>query len=84
MAEATAQDIEIFNVKDQRKRLYSILNHVLGTAQRKFDMEKAANSDRQKWARIIVSCVESYGGLLNAHSLEELDERVTKLEEAKT
>jgi hypothetical protein len=68
------------NPKNQRMSLFAILAHVLGTSQKKFDMEKSSNNDRQKWARIIVSAVEAYGHLLETSQLEDLEDRLAKLE----
>ena len=76
-----AEHAEILDLKSQRKRLFELLNHVIEVCQRKFDMEKARNSDRQKWARIIISAVDSYGKLLETACLEDLDCRVKQLEE---
>jgi hypothetical protein len=46
-------------------------------------MEKAANGDRLKWGRLIVSGVEAYGRLLEGVQLEALEERIRALEEKK-
>jgi hypothetical protein len=63
-----------------RKKLFSTLDEVLKTSKEKFDKQKASNSDRQKWARIIISAVAAYGDLLKDVELEGLDERLSRLE----
>lgn len=63
-----------------RKKLFQDLDVVLATAKEKFNKQKALNSDRQKWARIIISAVAVYGDLLRDFELENIGERITKLE----
>jgi hypothetical protein len=75
---------ENLNPKEHRRALFSVLGHVLATAKTKFDMEKAANGDRLKWGRLIVSGVEAYGRLLEGVQLEQLEQRLTALEQKKT
>jgi len=66
--------------KKQRKPLFNLLYHVLAVSTKKFDMEKASNSDRQKWARIIISACAAYGDLLKDVELESIEDRLTILE----
>lgn len=73
-------DVENIDVKRLRKGLFSYLGHVLSVSREKFDKEKASNSDRQSWGRLIVSAVQVYGKLLEGAALEELEERVDALE----
>ncbi len=72
-----------FNAKEHRTSLFSTLEHVISVSKTKFDKEKAPNSDRQKWARVIITGVEAYGRLLHDVDLEALEERIRKLEEVK-
>jgi len=67
------------NVKDRRERLFQHLTSVLSLAQKKYGL-KNGQSDRRKlaWGRLIIQAVSAYGRLLDT---EELEERVTKLEE---
>jgi BMFP domain-containing protein YqiC len=76
------EETEIFDAAGHRKALFSQLAHVLVVSREKFDCEKAANDSRQKWARIIVSAVEAYGRILQTVALEELEQRVLKLEKS--
>ena len=84
MAEATENLSQNFDVKEKRLGLFSHLDHVLGLSRERMDKKTVSAENQQKWSRILISAVEAYGHLLNDHTLEELDERVTKLEEAKT
>ena len=66
-------------VKD-RKKLFQTLDAVLKTSQIKFDKQKASNSDRQRWARIIIAACSAYGDLLKDVELEGIEERLCRLE----
>lgn len=66
--------------KKQRKPLFNLLYHVLAVSTRKFDMEKASNVDRQKWARIVISAIHVAGELMKDSELEDIEMRLTKLE----
>ena len=80
---SSEEDAEIFDASGHRKALFSQLAHVLIVSREKFDMEKAANRDRLAWGRLIVSASEAYGRILQTVSLEELEQRVQKLEECR-
>jgi hypothetical protein len=75
---------ESLNVTDTRKRLFSKLDFVLGLAEEKIKRRKVRDSATMKWCRILVSCVDSYGKLLEHVQLDDLENRITKLEENKS
>ena len=64
--------------KERRNTLFRVLDGVLSTAHKK--IHSGGNSDKAKqgWARVLVSAVSTYGGLLKD---EELELRVIALEE---
>jgi hypothetical protein len=66
------------SAKERRNTLFRCLDGVLSTAHKK--IHAGGNSDRAKqgWARVLVSAVSTYGGLLKD---EELELRVIALEE---
>jgi hypothetical protein len=66
------------SAKERRNVLFRVLDGVLGIAHKK--IHSGGNSDRAKqgWARVLVSAVSTYGGLLKD---EELELRVIALEE---
>ena len=66
------------SAKERRNVLFRVLDGVLATAHQK--IHSSGNSDKQKqgWARVLVSAVSTYGGLLKD---EELELRVIALEE---
>jgi hypothetical protein len=63
-----------------RKNLFNTLNVVLETSKEKFNKQKASNTDRQRWARIIISACAAYGDLLKDVELESIEERLSRLE----
>jgi hypothetical protein len=66
------------SAKERRNTLFRVLDGVLSTSHKK--IHNGGNSDRAKlgWARVLVSAVSTYGGLLKD---EELELRVIALEE---
>jgi hypothetical protein len=66
------------SAKERRNTLFRVLDGVLSIAHKK--IHSGGNSDRAKqgWARVLVSAVSTYGGLLKD---EELELRVIALEE---
>ncbi|MGA3058869.1 MAG: hypothetical protein ABSD92_00715 [Candidatus Bathyarchaeia archaeon] len=66
------------SAKDRRNTLFRVLDGVLSLSHKK--IHNGGNSDRAKqgWARVLVSAVSTYGGLLKD---EDLELRVIALEE---
>ena len=69
-----------FNPKEHTRALFSVLAHVIAVAKSKFDMERAANRDRQGWGRLIVDGVDKYGRLLAGAEYQDLERRISLLE----
>jgi hypothetical protein len=78
MAETARKPSSNRSAKERRDTLFRVLDGVLSTAHKK--IHNGGNSDRAKqgWARVLVSAVSTYGGLLKD---EELELRVIALEE---
>lgn len=85
----TAETIPILTAKPEsglnqavktRKKLFNMLDAVLETSKSKFDKQKASNGDRQRWARIIIAATAAYGDLLKDVELEDMEERLVRLE----
>ena len=78
MVETEAKLSSDRSAKERRNVLFRVLDGVLGIAHKK--IHASGNSDRAKqgWARVLVSAVSTYGGLLKD---EELELRVIALEE---
>jgi hypothetical protein len=66
------------SAKERRNTLFRVLDGVLSLSHKK--IHGAGNSDKAKqgWARVLVSAVSTYGGLLKD---EDLEFRVIALEE---
>jgi hypothetical protein len=78
MSETVKKPSSNRSAKERRSTLFRVLDGVLSTAHKK--IHNGGNSDRAKqgWARVLVSAVSTYGGLLKD---EELELRVIALEE---
>jgi len=78
MAETVRKPSSNRSAKERRNTLFRVLDSVLSLAHKK--IHAGGNSDRAKqgWARVLVSAVSTYGGLLKD---EELELRVIALEE---
>jgi hypothetical protein len=78
MVETAREPSSNRSAKERRNTLFLVLDGVLSTAHKK--IHAGGNSDRAKqgWARVLVSAVSTYGGLLKD---EELELRVMALEE---
>ena len=78
MVETEAKPSSDRSAKERRNVLFRCLDGVLSIAHQK--IHSSGNSDKQKqgWARVLVSAVSTYGGLLKD---EELELRVIALEE---
>ena len=66
------------SAKDRRNTLFRVLDGVLSLSHRKIHSEGNSDKAKQGWARVLVSAVSAYGGLLKD---EELELRVIDLEE---
>ena len=66
------------SAKDRKNTLFRVLDGVLSLSHRKIHAEGNSDKAKQGWARVLVSAVSAYGGLLKD---EELELRVIELEE---
>jgi hypothetical protein len=64
--------------KERRNTLFRVLDGVLSLSHKKIHTEGNSDKAKQGWARVLVSTVSTYGGLLKD---EELELRVITLEE---
>lgn len=78
MSETNQKPSSNRSAKERRNTLFRVLDGVLSLSHKK--IHNGGNSDRAKqgWARVLVSAVSTYGGLLKD---EELELRVIALEE---
>jgi hypothetical protein len=67
--------------KERRKTLFIRLETVLSLAHKKLHSENVPDRVKQGWARITVSAIGTYGDLLESIELDQLNERLSRLEE---
>ncbi len=78
MAETLGKPTSNRSAKDRRNTLFRVLDGVLSLSHKKIHSEGNSDKVKQGWARVLVSAVSTYGGLLKD---EELELRVIALEE---
>jgi hypothetical protein len=66
------------SAKERRNTLFRVLDGLLGLSHKKIHAEGNSDKAKQGWARVLVSAVSAYSGLLKD---EELELRVIALEE---
>jgi hypothetical protein len=66
------------SAKERRNTLFRVLDGVLSLSHKKIHAEGNSDKTKQGWARVMVSAVSTYGGLLKD---EDLEFRVIALEE---
>jgi hypothetical protein len=75
---ATVKETTKRDAKKQRETLFRCLDAVLAISHKKIRALRGGDRVKQGWARVLVSAVSTYGGLLKD---EELELRVIALEE---
>jgi hypothetical protein len=61
--------------------LFEHLSHVMTVSRKKFDYVQARNADKLKWGRLLIAAAEAFGKLYEASKIDELEERLERLEE---
>ena len=72
---------ENFSASETRKRLFQALDRILTLSREKIDKQEVSEPNRQRWSRILIAGIEAYGHILETYQVDELEERVSKLEE---
>ena len=78
MAETVKKPTSNRSAKERRNTLFRVLDGVLSLSHKKIHAEGNSDKAKQGWARVLVSTVSTYGGLLKD---EELELRVIELRE---
>jgi hypothetical protein len=78
MAETVKKPTSNRSAKKRRNTLFRVLDGVLSLSHKKIHAEGNSDKAKQGWARVLVSAVSAYGGILKD---EELELRVIDLEE---
>src|SRR5512136_254301 len=79
MSETMKKPTSNRSAKERRTTLFGVLDGVLSLSHRKIHSEGNSDKSKQGWARVLVSAVSAYGGLLKD---EDLELRVIALEES--
>jgi hypothetical protein len=66
--------------KKRRTKLFGYLDAVIRVSDEKINSKGNADRQKQGWARVLVSAVSAYGQILKDVELEEIMERLEKLE----
>jgi hypothetical protein len=64
----------------RRTKLFGYLDAVIRVSDEKINSKGNADRQKQGWARVLVSAVSAYGQILKDVELEEIMERLEKLE----
>jgi len=68
------------NLTEKRMKLFKELDFVLGLSHKKSDQSTVSNPDRQRWLRLLITAVDSYGSLLKDMQLESIETRLKTVE----
>jgi len=66
--------------KKRRTALFVVLDGIIGFAEEKRLRKGNSDQIKQQWSRIAVSAISAYGSLLHDYDLEQLEERLSQLE----
>ena len=66
--------------KELRKGLFSYLGSAIRLSHKKLTSRGNSDKAKQSWGRLMVSAIGCFGNLLRDASLEDLTERVERLE----
>jgi hypothetical protein len=80
MAEKSPKIASIVPLKNQRKSLCDVLDNIIAFSEEKRKLKNSADKNKQSWSRIAISAISAYGDLLKASELENIEERLEKLE----
>lgn len=69
-----------FRTKELRKGLFSYLGSAIRLSHKKLTSRGNSDKAKQSWGRLMVSAIGCYGGLLKDTILDDLQERVERLE----
>lgn len=67
-------------LKDSRKRLFTVLDGIIGFAEEKRLLKGNNDKAKQAWSRIAIAGIQAYGTLLKDSDLDEINLRLERLE----
>jgi hypothetical protein len=80
MTEDSPNITSIVPLKNQRKSLCEVLNEIIVFAEEKRKLKNNSDKNKQSWSRIAISAISAYGSLVKDSELENIEERLEKLE----
>jgi hypothetical protein len=68
---------------ERRNSLFAYLGHAIRLSNEKMCSKGNSDSAKQSWGRLMVSAISAYGGLIKDAEMDDVESRLTKLEEQK-
>jgi hypothetical protein len=68
---------------ERRNSLFAYLGHAIRLSNEKMNSKGNSDAAKQSWGRLMVSAISAYGGLIKDAEIEDVESRLTKLEEQK-
>lgn len=66
---------------DKRTALFGHLDYAISLSREKSGKEKAKNTERMSWTRILIQAVQCYGQMLADTQLADIEERLSRLDQ---
>ena len=66
--------------KDRRNALFGYLGHCIRLSHEKLNSKNSLDRTKLAWGRLMVSAIAVYGALLKDVELEDLEQRIERLE----
>ena len=71
------------NATERRLSLFAYLGHCIRLSHEKMSLGGNSDSAKQAWGRLMVSAIATYGSQIKDVELENIEERLSVLEEQK-
>lgn len=68
---------------ERRNSLFAYLGHAIRLSHEKMSSKGNSDAAKQGWGRLMVSAIATYGSIIKDAELEDVEERLTLLEEEK-
>ena len=68
---------------ERRNSLFAYLGHVIRLSHEKMSSKGNSDSAKQGWGRLMVAAIGTYGSLIKDAELEDIEERLSKIEQQK-
>lgn len=68
---------------ERRNSLFAYLGHAIRLSHEKMSSKGNSDSAKQGWGRLMVAAIGTYGSLIKDAELEDIEERLSKIEQEK-